>query len=184
MTTIPANTEKPAERLARLAVPAASPAPEPINPAGLPPDERRCQGITKGGNRCVAWAITGETLCAGHAGISLEAARSARSAQAEARKEARQSVRERAAAALDDDFPAVLEALRIGLAEGKPSERARVAVSYVQLVFGRQLQKPEDEKPEADPLDVASLTRDERDALKRQLVADHPELAARLRVVS
>lgn len=179
MSDLPANSEKnerdPARRLARL-VP-------PQNPAGIPPDDRRCTGISKRGGRCVGWAIAGETLCAGHAGISLEAARSARSEQAEARREARQSVRERAAAALDDDWPDVLKALQAGLKDGKPADRARVAVSYVQLVYGRQLQKPDDEKPAVDPLDVASLTREEREALKRKLLAEHPDMAARLRLV-
>jgi hypothetical protein len=47
----------------------------------------------------------------------------------------------------------------------------------VQLVYGSQLQRPDDETAANDPLDVASMTREERDRLKRQLLADHPELA-------
>jgi hypothetical protein len=46
-----------------------------------------------------------------------------------------------------------------------------------------QLQRPEDETPANDPLDVASMSRDERDRLKRQLLAQHPELAQRFRLV-
>jgi hypothetical protein len=41
---------------------------------------------------------------------------------------------------------------------------------YVQLVYGRQLQQPMDEQP-ADPLDVSTMTRDQRDALKRRILA-------------
>jgi hypothetical protein len=73
------------------------------------------------------------------------------------------SVRERAAAALDDDYPDVLAALRRGLDDKDSRKAAAVAVSYVQLVYGGQLQRPSDETTQADPLDVASMSRDERD---------------------
>lgn len=52
--------------------------------------------------------------------------------------------------------------------------------AYVQLVCGRQLQQPADEQP-ADPLDVASMSREERDALKRRILMQHPHLVAELR---
>lgn len=77
----------------------------------------------------------------------------------------RTSLRERAAAALDDDWPQVLAALRRGLDDKDAGKAARTAVVYVELVYGRQLQQPMDEQP-ADPLDVASRSREERDALK------------------
>ena len=86
----------------------------------------------------------------------------------------------RAALALDDDWPDVLAALQAGLKEGSGAARARVAVSYVQLVYGRQLQQTDDEKPRDDPLDVASMPREERDALKRRLIAENPEAAKAL----
>jgi hypothetical protein len=75
------------------------------------------------------------------------------------------SVRERAAAALDDGWPQVLAALRRGLEDKDARKAAAVAVSYVQQVCGRQPQQPSDEATQADPLDVASMTREERDAL-------------------
>jgi hypothetical protein len=46
-------------------------------------------------------------------------------------------------------------------------------------VYGRQLQQPEDEQP-ADPLDVSAMTREQRDALKRRILAQHPELVEEL----
>jgi hypothetical protein len=49
-------------------------------------------------------------------------------------------------------------------------------------VYGRQLQQPEGEQP-ADPLDVASMTREQRDALKRRILAQHPELVEQLTAV-
>jgi hypothetical protein len=70
--------------------------------------------------------------------------------------------------------------LQAGLKEGSGAARARVAVSYVQLVYGRQLHQTDDEKPSDDPLDVASMPREERDALKRRLIAENPEVAASL----
>jgi hypothetical protein len=85
------------------------------------------------------------------------------------------SVRERAAAALDDDFPAVLAALRRGLQDKDAGKAARTAVAYVQLVYGRQLQQPADEQP-VDPLDVSSMTIEQRDRFKRSLLAKHPHL--------
>jgi WD domain, G-beta repeat len=89
-------------------------------------------------------------------------------------------VRERAARALDDDWPQVLAALRRGLEDKDAGKAARTAVAYVQLVYGRQLQQPADEQP-ADPLDVSRMTREERDALKRRILAQHPHLVRELR---
>jgi hypothetical protein len=58
--------------------------------------------------------------------------------------------------------------------------KRRTAVAYVQLVYGRQLQQPADEEP-ADPLDVASMNGEQRDALKRRILAQHPHLVETLR---
>jgi hypothetical protein len=54
-------------------------------------------------------------------------------------------------------------------------------VAYVQLVYGRQLQQPKDEQQSSDPLDVASMSREERDALKRRILSQHPHLVSELR---
>jgi hypothetical protein len=91
--------------------------------------------------------------------------------------------RANAARALDDDWPQVLAALRRGLEDKDARKAAAVAVSYVQLVYGRQLQQPKDEQT-SDPLDVASMTREERDALKRRILSQHPHLVSELRGVS
>jgi hypothetical protein len=100
---------------------------------------------------------------------------------AEKRRQARLSVRECAALALEEDWPDVLEALRAGIRTGKPSERARAAIGYVQLVYGRQLQQKEDEQPAgSDPLDIASMTREQRDKLKRRLLTQYPHLVDEL----
>jgi hypothetical protein len=71
--------------------------------------------------------------------------------------------------------------LRRGLEDKDAGKAARTAVAYVQLVYGRQLQQPSDEATQADPLDVASMSREERDALKRRILAQHPHLVSQLR---
>lgn len=40
-----------------------------------------------------------------------------------------------------------------------------------------------DEQPIDDPLDVSRMSREERDALKRRILAQHPELVNELRVL-
>lgn len=75
----------------------------------------------------------------------------------------------------------VLAALRRGLKDPDSAKASRTAVAYVQLVYGRQLQQKEDEQPTgSDPLDIASMTREQRDALKRKLLAKHPHLVDEL----
>lgn len=173
MSELPANSEENArDRLARL------------RPSDVP-QRRVCEAIARSGQRCTAWALRGGQQCAAHAGVvsvdpavGLEARRKA----AETRREARQSVRARAAEALADDFEDVLSALRRGIKQPDDAKAAKAAHDYVALVYGRQLQRPEDEKPSVDPLEIGSMTRVERDELKRKLLAEHPELAERLRL--
>jgi hypothetical protein len=78
-------------------------------------------------------------------------------------------------------WPDVLAALRRGLKDPDSAKASRTAVAYVQLVYGRQLQQKEDEQPTGrDPLDIASMTREQRDALKRRILAQHPHLVEEL----
>ena len=51
----------------------------------------------------------------------------------------------------------------------------------MQLVYGRQLQQKEDEQPTGSgPLDIASMTREQRDKLKRRLLTQYPHLVDEL----
>jgi hypothetical protein len=71
----------------------------------------------------------------------------------------------------------VLEALRNGVRTGNPACRARVAVSWVQLVYGRQPQVQQDERPAgAEP----ELTPAERSRLIAEPASVEPELARQL----
>jgi hypothetical protein len=63
----------------------------------------------------------------------------------------------------------------------KSAEASRTAIAYVQLVYGRQLQQPADEAVSPDPLDISAMTREERDALKRRILTQHPHLVQELR---
>jgi hypothetical protein len=85
-------------------------------------------------------------------------------------------LRDRAADALNEDGDAVLEALRTGVREGSPASRAQAAVSWVQLVYGRQLQAPKDEQAPA----ALELSPQERSRLIAELAAVEPELAPQL----
>jgi hypothetical protein len=51
-------------------------------------------------------------------------------------------------------------------------------------VYGSQLQRPEDELAAGDPLDVGSMTCEERNRLKRMLLARHPELVDEYRALA
>jgi hypothetical protein len=71
----------------------------------------------------------------------------------------------------------VVDALRTGVREGSPASRSRSAVAWVQLVYGRQLQAPQDEKPSAGELE---LEPEERRRLIAELAEAEPELARQL----
>ena len=74
----------------------------------------------------------------------------------------------------------MLLALRDGLKLADRAKIAKIAGDNVALVYGRQLQQKEDERPAGDELDVASTTNDEIAALKRDLVAERPDAARAL----
>jgi hypothetical protein len=61
---------------------------------------------------------------------------------------------------------------------------AQAAIRYVQLVYGSQLQRPDDEVAGDDPLDVASMTSEERNRLKRRLLAKYPHLVDEYRALA
>jgi hypothetical protein len=53
----------------------------------------------------------------------------------------------------------------------------------VQLVYGSQLQRPEDEQA-GDPLDIVSKSREERERLKRRLLGKYPHLVDEYRALA
>jgi hypothetical protein len=77
---------------------------------------------------------------------------------------------------LESDQEALVQALKDGIRLPDRKAAAQAAMRDVQLVYGSQLQRPEDELAVGDRLDVGSMTREERNRLKRRLLAQHPEL--------
>ena len=96
----------------------------------------------------------------------------------------RMSVRDRLAHELDSDQEALVQALRDGIRLPDRKAAAQAAIPYVQLVYGSQLQRPADEETLDDPLDVASMTIEQRNRLKRRLLARHPELVEEYRALA
>jgi hypothetical protein len=147
---------------------------------------RRCSGIKRNGERCKAWAVTGSDQCAGHLKlVPLDSAIgiAGRRKAAEKRRLARMNVRDRLAHELDSDQEALVRALKDGIRLPDRKAASQAAVRYVQLVYGSQLQRPEDEQQADDPLSIASMSREERDRLKLRLEAEHPEFVERYRAV-
>jgi hypothetical protein len=60
---------------------------------------------------------------------------------------------------------------------------AQAAVRYVQLVYGSQLQRPADEETFEDPIDIASMTREQRERFKRRMFAKYPHLVEEYRAL-
>jgi hypothetical protein len=71
--------------------------------------------------------------------------------------------------------------LRDGILLPDRKAAAQAAIRYVQLVYGSQLQRPADEETFDDPLDVASMTIEQRNGLKRRLLAKYPHLVEEYR---
>ena len=74
----------------------------------------------------------------------------------------RMSVRDRLAHELETDQEALVRALKDGIRLADRKAAAKAAGDWIALVYGRQLQRPSDEKPDTDPLDVAAMPREER----------------------
>lgn len=81
--------------------------------------------------------------------------------------------------ALEENVEDIVAALKDGIRLPDREAAAKAAGDWIALVYGRQLQQPADEQP-ADPLDVSAMTREQRDALKRRILAQHPHLVEEL----
>jgi hypothetical protein len=173
------NVDTPEELFQRL-TPRLQPQPNT-------PQRRRCSGIKRNGERCKAWAVTGKDQCAGHLKlVPLDSAVgvAGRRKAAEKRRLARMSVRDRLAYELDSDQEALVQALKDGIRLPDRKAAAQAAIRYVQLVYGSQLQRAADEEAFDDPLDVASMTIEQRDRLKRRLLAKYPHLVEEYRALA
>jgi hypothetical protein len=78
----------------------------------------------------------------------------------------------------------VVAAYLAGIRSDDPNRAYRAADAWISRVHGRPKETVENVTASDDPFDVASMTREERDALKRRLVAEHPDAARQLGLVS
>jgi hypothetical protein len=157
----------------------------PTPQAEVPPNTLqtgRCAARNKQGNPCAAPALKGAELCLAHSGQTrLDSAKGAqrsaevRRAKAEARRE---TLRDKLARKLEEHADEVVAAYLAGIRSDDPNRAYRAADAWISRVHGRPKETIETQLPALDdPLDIASMSCEQRDALKRKLLAQHPHLA-------
>ena len=67
-----------------------------------------------------------------------------------------------------------------GIRSGDPNRAYRAADAWISRVHGRPKETVENVTVPDDPLDIAAMSREEREALKRRLIAENPEVARSL----
>jgi hypothetical protein len=101
-----------------------------------------------------------------------------RRAKAEARRE---TLRDKLARKLEEHADEVVDAYLAGIRSDDPNRAYRAADAWISRVHGRPKETIETQLPALDdPLDIASMTREQRDALKRKLLAQYPHLVDEL----
>jgi hypothetical protein len=84
---------------------------------------------------------------------------------------------------LEEHADEVVAAYLAGIRSGDPNRAYRAADAWISRVHGRPKETVENVNAFDDPLDVSKMTREERDALKRRLVAEYPDAARSLGLV-
>lgn len=143
----------------------------------------QCEGTSKKtGERCTAPTAGDGKLCAGHAGLGLGGDPKTAAAQGGLAKAAvsRARAEHRKKTALDHAADA-LERNGRALADGivAAAERGdwRAAAFLYERVYGKPAERLTLETP-VDPLQVATMSAEERAALQARILEDHPELSA------
>jgi hypothetical protein len=81
---------------------------------------------------------------------------------------------------LEEHADEVVAAYLAGIRSDDPNRAYRAADAWISRVHGRPKETVENVTARDDPLDIASMSREQRDALKRRLLAEHPHLAEQL----
>jgi hypothetical protein len=89
-------------------------------------------------------------------------------------------VRDKLARKLEEHADEVVAAYLAGIRSGDPNRAYRAADAWISRVHGRPKETVKNLTMPDDPLDITSMTREERDELKRKLVAANPEAARQL----
>lgn len=92
----------------------------------------------------------------------------------------RETLRDKLARKLEEHADEVVAAYLAGIRSDDPNRAYRAADAWISRVHGRPKETVENVTMPDDPLDIASMTREERDKLKRKLVAANPEAAREL----
>ena len=92
----------------------------------------------------------------------------------------RETLRDKLARKLKEHADQVVAAYLAGIRSNDANRAYRAAEAWISRVHGRPKETIENVTMPEDPLDIASMTREERDRLKRKLVAANPEAARQL----
>jgi hypothetical protein len=92
-------------------------------------------------------------------------------------------LRAKLARKLEEHADEVVDAYLAGIRSDDPNRAYRAADAWISRVHGRPKETVENVTAFDDPLDVSKMTREERDRLKRQLIAQHPDAARALGLV-
>jgi len=151
---------------------------------------RRCRAVNKRGKPCAAPALKDAELCLAHAGRTKLDARKAAQKSAEVRRQRAivrsESLRDKLARKLEEHADEVVNAYLRAIRSDDEAVAYRAAEAWLSRVYGRPKETIETSVATPDPLDVAKMTTEERNALKRRLIAQHPDIAEQvlgLRVV-
>jgi hypothetical protein len=87
----------------------------------------------------------------------------------------RETLRDKLARELEEHADEVVDAYLAGIRSDDPNRAYRAADAWISRVHGRPKETVENVITPDDPLDVASMSREQRVALKRELVRQHPD---------
>jgi len=90
-----------------------------------------------------------------------------------------ETLRDKLARKLEEHADEVVAAYLAGIRSNDPNRAYRAADAWISRVHGRPKETVETVSRPDDSLDIASMTREQRDALKRELLRQHPELVER-----
>jgi len=125
-----------------------------------------CAARNRQGGPCAAPPLKGANVCLAHSGrtrldSAKDAARSAevRRAKAEARRE---TLRDKLARKLEEHADEVVAEYVAGIRSGDPNRAYRAAEAWISRVHGRPKETVETVSASDDPLDIASMSREQR----------------------
>jgi homoserine kinase len=140
--------------------------------------------LNKRGEPCAAPPLNDGELCLAHPGRTKLDSKKAAERSAEVRRHRalarNESLRDKLARKLEEHADEIVGAFLRGVRSNDPAVAVRAAEAWLSRVYGRPKETIETSVAIPDPLEVAKMTAEERDALKRRLVAQHPEVVEKI----